>query len=93
MGHTMDSGEIRQLNCHSFSKRTLTVKKVLYEKPRKIHIRKNSHFGKRIFGKILAFLRTSLYVLSYKEAKNKISKRRKKFEKFPEFSLQCRAYT
>ena len=72
MGHTMDSGEIRQLNCHSFSKRTLTVKKVLYEKRRKIHIRKNHEYS-RIFGKILAFLRTSLYVLSYKEVKNKIS--------------------
>ena len=31
MGHAMDSGESRQLNCHSFSKRTLTVKKFCTE--------------------------------------------------------------
>ena len=90
MGHAMDSGESKQLNCHSFSKRTLTVQKSFVRKTTK---KSENHEYSRIFGKILAFLRSPLYVLSYKEAKNKISKRRKNFEKIPEFSLQSRSYT
>ena len=70
---------------HVFVRRC--AKKFLHEKPRKSW---KNHEYSWIFEKFLAFFCMSWRVLSYKWVKNKISKRRKIFEKSSEFSLNIR---